>query len=206
MHIANQIANTPGSALITDYPMGEQAKKCNFLKRNRIIAGMSRATILVESKIKGGAMMTSRTAFSYSKEVYALPGRIDDECSSGCNELIAREIAQPIIDMNFFIKNLTSECELKLEPTPENIFPNEPKMRNKIDLILKDQNSPKELDEIKKIGDIIDKKNGITLIELSYESHIEYRYTAAYAQILVSLGLITIDIQQRCCINPLFKF
>ena len=83
---AERIAGTPGCALITDYPPGTAPLAIHFLRRNRIIAGLSDALILVESKIKGGGMMTSRLAFSYNREVYALPGRVDDICKK-CNYL-----------------------------------------------------------------------------------------------------------------------
>ena len=100
------MAETPGSALITDYPPGTEAVRINFLRRNRIIAGMSSATILVESKIKGGGMMTARLAYSYDREVYALPGRIDDPLSQGCNMLIRENIAAPIGDLSDLVERL----------------------------------------------------------------------------------------------------
>lgn len=93
------MAETPGCALVTDFPPGTGAVRVNFLRRNRIIAGMCSATILVESKIKGGGMMTARLASSYEREVFALPGRVDDPLSQGCNMLIRETIAEPIGDL-----------------------------------------------------------------------------------------------------------
>ena len=90
------MATSAGCALITDFPPGTGAVKVNFLRRNRIIAGMCQATILVESKIRGGGMMTSRLAYSYERDVFALPGRIDDPLSQGCNLLIRENVAEPI--------------------------------------------------------------------------------------------------------------
>ena len=92
-YIAEQIAQTPGCALVTDFPPGTSPQAFNFLRRNRIIAGLSRATILAESKAKGGGTMTARLAASYGREVLCLPGRIDDIRSAGCNRL-AERIAQ----------------------------------------------------------------------------------------------------------------
>ena len=97
--VAESMASTEGCALVTDYPPGTEAVRVNFLRRNRIIAGISRATILVESKIKGGGMMTARLASSYERDVFALPGRIDDLLSQGCNLLIKENIAEPIGDL-----------------------------------------------------------------------------------------------------------
>ena len=94
--VGETMASPPGCALITDYPPGTGAVRINFLRRNRIIAGLCSATILVESKIHGGGMMTARLAYSYDRDVHALPGRIDDPLSQGCNLLIRENIAAPI--------------------------------------------------------------------------------------------------------------
>ena len=74
--------------LITEYPSGTKPDRQNFIKRNRIIAGMSDATIVVESAVKGGALITANIAESYNRDCFAFPGRIDDENSIGCNSLI----------------------------------------------------------------------------------------------------------------------
>ncbi|MBO6247807.1 MAG: DNA-protecting protein DprA, partial [Bacteroidales bacterium] len=100
------MATTPGCALITDYPPRTEAVKINFLRRNRIIAGICSATILVESKIKGGGMMTARLASSYDRDVFALPGRIDDPLSQGCNMLIKETIAEPIGNLSDLVERL----------------------------------------------------------------------------------------------------
>ena len=76
--IAERIASTPGCALISDFPLKTSPQAATFLRRNRIIAGLSAATILVESKQKGGGMITCSTAFSYGREAWVLPGRIGD--------------------------------------------------------------------------------------------------------------------------------
>lgn len=96
--VARRIASSPRSALVTDFPPGTSPVAFNFLRRNRIIAGISRATILMESKAKGGGTMTARLAASYGREVFALPGRIDDVRSAGCNRLIMENIAEPLGD------------------------------------------------------------------------------------------------------------
>lgn len=74
--------------LITEYPSGTNPDRQNFIKRNRIIAGMSDATIVVESAAKGGALITADIAESYNRDCFAFPGRIGDEFSIGCNTLI----------------------------------------------------------------------------------------------------------------------
>ncbi len=75
-------------ALVTDFPKGSTPMAVTFLRRNRIIAGMADAVILVESATRGGGLITARTALSYSRDVFAVPGRIGDPCSEGCNRLI----------------------------------------------------------------------------------------------------------------------
>lgn len=74
--------------LLTEFPYTAVASPENFPKRNRIIAGIADATIVVEAALKGGALITAELADSYHKEVFALPGRITDSASAGCNFLI----------------------------------------------------------------------------------------------------------------------
>ncbi|MCR5464068.1 MAG: DNA-protecting protein DprA [Bacteroidales bacterium] len=100
------MAATKGCALITDYPPQTAAVRINFLRRNRIIAGICSATILVESKIRGGGMMTARLANSYDRDVFALPGRVDDPLSQGCNMLIRETIAAPIGNLSDLMERL----------------------------------------------------------------------------------------------------
>ncbi len=74
--------------LLTDFPSKTIPDAPNFPKRNRIVAGLSDATVVVESKAKGGSLITADIANSYSRDVFAFPGRVKDECSLGCNQLI----------------------------------------------------------------------------------------------------------------------
>ncbi len=75
-------------ALITEFMHDEKPESSNFVKRNRIIAGLADATIVVESGEKGGALITADIANSYNRDVFAFPGRISDKYSTGCNRLI----------------------------------------------------------------------------------------------------------------------
>lgn len=86
LSIARQMVT--GGALLTDFPSFEAPERNNFLKRNRIIAGISDATIIIESGRKGGAMVTADIALSYNREVMAIPGSPGSPASEGCNLLI----------------------------------------------------------------------------------------------------------------------
>lgn len=87
-HRGHAVRITGQGGLVTDFPKGSTPHPVTFLRRNRIIAGMSDAVILVESAAKGGGMTTARLAQSYSREVLAVPGRMTDKYSEGCNILI----------------------------------------------------------------------------------------------------------------------
>ncbi len=104
--MADRIARTPGCALVTDYPEGTMPLAPHFLRRNRIIAGLSMAVILVESRVKGGGMMTARLAYSYNRDVYAVPGRLEDARSQGCNFLIREKTAEAIFSPEDLVKEL----------------------------------------------------------------------------------------------------
>jgi len=75
-------------ALVSEFTSGTKMFPQNFLKRNRIVAGLSDATIVVESAEKGGSLVTADIANSYDRDVFAFPGRIGDKYSEGCNRLI----------------------------------------------------------------------------------------------------------------------
>lgn len=93
-------------ALITDYPIGTNPDRENFPKRNRIVAGMADATIVVEAGIKGGALITAELAFDYDRDVFALPGRFNDTYSAGCNKLIKEHKAALITSASDVLKAL----------------------------------------------------------------------------------------------------
>jgi len=83
---AHHMLETGG--LVSEYRLGSELNKANFPQRNRIIAGLSDAVIIVEAAIKGGALITAEIAYSYNKEVFAVPGNLQSKYSEGCNNLI----------------------------------------------------------------------------------------------------------------------
>lgn len=91
--LAEKIQEDPGSALITQFPEKTAPIAINFLARNYVMAALSDIIIVVESRVKGGAIVTARYASEYNIPIIAVPGRIDDLRSQGCNELIRERIA-----------------------------------------------------------------------------------------------------------------
>jgi len=92
--------------LLTEFPSSAHFDKENFPKRNRIVAGMTDATIVIESGRKGGALITAEIANSYNKDVFAVPGRTNDEFSAGCHYLIKQNKAMLIESAADFVFNM----------------------------------------------------------------------------------------------------
>jgi DNA processing protein len=99
--------------IVTEYTCGTEPERFNFVARNRIVAGLSDAVVVVESKKKGGSLITADMAVDYGRDVFAMPGRINDECSAGCNDLIKRNKAQMIENAEDLIKDMQWEYEEK---------------------------------------------------------------------------------------------
>lgn len=190
--IGELISRTPDSALITDYPPGTAPLAIHFLRRNRIIAGMSEATILVESKIKGGGMMTARLADSYNRTVFALPGRVDDTRSQGCNHLIRSRIATPIISIEDFLK------ELGIKSSRKNSNVN---YTEKIASIYKGNISEDKISQMGRILLEIRKERGIMVEDISIKTGIDYLRVSQLLGMLETDGIISRDLLQRCFIN-----
>ena len=116
---AEALCRLPESGLVTDYPPATAPLPIHFLRRNRIIAGMASATIVIESGIRGGSMITARDAFEFNREVYALPGRVDDPHSQGCNYLIRNDMAEAIESMESLKESLAAALKFRRKADPE---------------------------------------------------------------------------------------
>ncbi|OFY61266.1 MAG: DNA protecting protein DprA [Bacteroidetes bacterium RBG_19FT_COMBO_42_10] len=88
IHRSTADAMVNNGGLVTDFFSDALPERNNFIKRNRVIAGLSDATLIVQSGIKGGALITADIANSYNRDVFAVPGRPEDQYSAGCNSLI----------------------------------------------------------------------------------------------------------------------
>lgn len=99
--VAERIATTPGCALISPFPPGTAPTAYNFLARNLVIAALAKTTVVVESRERGGAMLIARRAYELDRKIWAVPGRIGDIRSAGCNDLIREGIADILTEKNF---------------------------------------------------------------------------------------------------------
>lgn len=90
-NLANQMISAGG--LLTEFQHDQKVEREHFPMRNRIIAGLSDALVVVESKERGGSMITAQLAFDYNRYVFAFPGKLFDEKSRGCNKLIKTNVA-----------------------------------------------------------------------------------------------------------------
>jgi DNA processing protein len=90
--LARQILLQNGG-LLSEFPIGTKPDRHNFPTRNRVVAGLCDATVVIETDIKGGSMITAELASSYNRDVFAVPGRNTDAKSRGCNQLIRRNKA-----------------------------------------------------------------------------------------------------------------
>ncbi len=95
-----------GGGLLTEFRIKTKPDKHNFPSRNRIVAGMSDATVVIETDIKGGSMITAELANGYNKDVFALPGKTTDAKSAGCNYLIKTSKAQLLADTKDLLETM----------------------------------------------------------------------------------------------------
>lgn len=119
---ADAIENNGG--FFTDFFSQDVFDRKNFLSRNRIVAGLSEATIVIESAEKGGSLVTADIAHSYDREVFAIPGRPQDKFSKGCNMLIKQQKAQMITSAADLIYFMNWDIETKKENKQTELFVN----------------------------------------------------------------------------------
>ena len=189
---AARISGSPGSALVTDYPPQTSPAAFTFVRRNRIIAGLARSTVLIESKSHGGGLITCRLADSYGREVFALPGRVDDIRSAGCNALI---------------KTRTAEAVTDLESLGEQLGLGKYSLKRKNDLMemisgfYASRTNTLDLNALMQTAGLIKDCRGISIEELCYRTGRPYNETARLVSMLEADGFICMDLTQRCWVN-----
>jgi DNA processing protein len=117
---ANKMLKNGG--LLTEFLPGTRPDRENFPMRNRIVAGMSDATIVIESKESGGSLITAELANDYSRDVFAVPGNVGQVYSKGCNLLISKQKAHLITGSTDFLKWMQWEEEKKIQPIQTVLF------------------------------------------------------------------------------------
>lgn len=113
---------TAKGGVATEFPSGTGPDKENFPMRNRIIAGLSDAVLVIESGLKGGSMITAHMAFGYNKDVFAIPGRIHDPMSSGPNYLIKSNIASLIESATDLTEKMMWQKSQTVQPVQLQLF------------------------------------------------------------------------------------
>ncbi len=193
--LAVDIVHRPGCGLITDYPMGTSPVALNFLRRNRIIAGLVSAVIVVESKSRGGSLMTARYACEYNREVFALPGRIDDIRSAGCNSLIHAQMARIITSP----EELVGELGLG---RPSRGAGGSWAAGSGATLRSILTRKYGELSAQVRIGEAVKENLGITVEALSARLILPYQEVLTAVTVMEADGILTTDLLGRCSLTP----
>lgn len=165
LKIAQTIYENKG-AIICDFPHLTKPDAPNFPQRNRIVAGLSDAVIVVESGIKGGSIITATIANSYNRDVFALPGNINSKCSSGCNNLIKTSRANLIesIEDLEYLMNWTCEKNNTIKPKIINLNDFNDNEKIIIEILMK--NNTIEIDELTNISGLNPNTLSLCLLEL----------------------------------------
>ncbi|OMQ12371.1 DNA-processing protein DprA [[Flexibacter] sp. ATCC 35103] len=107
---------------ITEFWSSSNPDKENFVRRNRIVAGMTEATIVIESADRGGSLITANLANDYNRDVFAVPGRVSDKYSQGCNNLIKTQKANVLTSAADLVYILNWDIENKAKPVQKQLF------------------------------------------------------------------------------------
>lgn len=116
VHRSVAVSALAQGGIVTEYMHGVEPERHHFVARNRIVAGMADAVVVVESKARGGSLITAQMAQDYNRDVFALPGRYNDIASEGCNRLIQSQRAQLITRAEDLIAAMRWETTAK-QPT-----------------------------------------------------------------------------------------
>lgn len=188
---AERIRHSEGCALVSDYPPGTCPAANTFLRRNRIIAGLAGATVLTESKIRGGGLITCRLAAGYGREVFVLPGRIDDLRSQGCNLLLREKTAEPITDIRLLGEQLgLGSYNLRRKAD----------LTEKVRSFYSSAGNPRT-EELCAMAELVRLKRGADVEELAGACGKSYSEAAGLLGTLESDRFIDMDLLQRCTIN-----
>ena len=124
VHRSVAVQSLEKGGILTEYIHGTEPERHHFVARNRIIAGMADAVVIVESKARGGSLITAQMAQDYNRDVFALPGRYSDVTAEGCNTLIKQHKAQLITAADDLIREMQWDISADVQHirTPEIVF------------------------------------------------------------------------------------
>jgi DNA processing protein len=169
--LATKMCNNGG--LVTEFMSGTNPDRENFPKRNRIIAGLADATLVIESAKKGGSLITAEIANSYSRDVFAVPGKIGDVYSEGCNYLIKTNkahLVNSVADINYIMN--WDVNKKKSKPVQKKIFLDLSEDENKIKKVF-ETNELLSIDSINAQTDLSISTVAITLLELEFKGAVK---------------------------------
>lgn len=168
-HRSTAIRMTEQGGIVTEYLSQTNPDRQNFIQRNRIIAGMSDAVLVIESGVKGGALITAGLGNDYNRDVFAVPGKVGDTWSKGCNQLIKSNKAGMIETAEdlMFLMGWNQEAKMVVPATPK-LFPELNEDEAIVFSILKDQISGFQVNEIARLAGLPYSKISAILLNLEF--------------------------------------
>lgn len=160
-----------GGGLLTEFRKETKPDRHNFPERNRIVAGICDATIVIETGIKGGSMITANLAYSYNRDVFAIPGKTTDSKSEGCNYLIQSNKAVLIRNGEDIIEQMNWEEKQKKKTIQKQLF---------VDLTADEKN----------IAQLLQKQEQMHIDEINLQSNINSSAVAAALLMMEMNGLV----------------
>lgn len=161
-----------GGAVMTEYPTHTRPDPQNFVQRNRIIAGLADATVVIESAAKGGSLITAEVANDYNRDVMAFPGRVGDPFSAGCNNLISCNKAQLISSAADFVRLMGWDVE-KPQAVQQSLFPDQlpadqlsPDQQKIVDALTK---GPLHINEIARAAEMTIQQASVILTNMVFD-------------------------------------
>ena len=170
--------------VLTEFMSGEKPDRVNFPQRNRIVAGMVDCLVVVESALKGGAMITAELANSYDSEVFAVPGKVGDLYSEGCNHLIRTNKANLVTSAVDILYTMRWDIDTKVVAKQMRLF--------------RDFS-----DEEKKIMDVFEDKNIVHLDDIIVNTDLHLHHNPQQLKFFHSVQLLDVEVHilYKCCLN-----
>ncbi|MBK0380875.1 DNA-processing protein DprA [Mucilaginibacter segetis] len=159
--------------IITEFPSSTIPDRENFPQRNRIVAGMADATVVIEAGIKGGALITAEIANSYNRDVFAFPGRLGDEYSEGCNFLVRNNKAALLTCVADLPYSLGWEKHSDLKATEQMVLPIDLSAQEMVIYeIIKQHQTPLAIDDLSVKAQLPMSQLTMTLLDMELQGFI----------------------------------